>query len=88
MGKIIENVNFDEIPGFEPGTFRVRDQRATTALFLSLSRSQKTCVYKEIVHFCLENIEWSGSGVEQKSGTSHLFNLSNFEFLGFQFLVI
>ena len=58
---------------------------ATTALFLRL---KKTCVYKQSIHFRQENIEWSGSGVEQKSGTSHLFNLSNFEFLGFQILVI
>ena len=26
--------------------------------------------------------------MEQKSGISHIFNLSNFEFLGFQILVI
>ena len=49
---------------------------------------QKTCVYKEIIHFCLENIEWSDSGAEQKSGTSHLFNLSEFELLRFQILMI
>ena len=33
-------------------------------------------------------MEWSDSGVEQKSGILHLLNLSNFEFLGFQTLVI
>ena len=56
--------------------------------FFSLSRAQKkTCVYKQSIHFCQENIEWSGSGVEQKSGTKHLFNLSNFDFLGFQYRI-
>ena len=87
MGKIIKNVNFDEIPGFKPWTFRVRDQRATT-IFTPWPSGKKTSVYKCNIHFCQENIEWSGNGVEQKSGISHLFNLSNFEFLGFQILVI
>ena len=49
---------------------------------------KKTCAYEQSIHFCQENIEWSGNGVEQKSGISHLFNLSKFEFLGFQILVI
>ena len=49
---------------------------------------KKTSVYKQSIHFGQENVEWIGSGVEQKSVTSHLFNLSNFEFLGFQILVI
>ena len=57
-------------------------------IFKPESHQEKTCVYKESIHFCQENIEWSGSGVEQKSGTSDLFDLSNFEFLGFQILVI
>ena len=34
------------------------------------------------------DIEWSGSGVEQKSGMSHLFNLSKIDCAGFQFSVI
>ena len=40
------------------------------------------------MHFCQERVGWSGYGVEQKSGTLHLFNLSNFEFVGFQILMI
>ena len=40
------------------------------------------------MHFCQERVGWSGCGVEQKSGTLHLFNLSNFEFVGFQILMI
>ena len=39
--------------------------------------------YKDDMHFCQENIEWSGSGVEQKSGISHLFNLSKIDRAGF-----
>ena len=31
----------------------------------------------------LREIEWSGSGVEQKSGISHLFNLSKIDRVGF-----
>ena len=41
------------------------------------------CVYKANMHSCQENIEWSGSGVEQKSGISHLFNLSKIDHAGF-----
>ena len=52
------------------------------------AQKKKLSFYKCNIHFCQENIEWSGKGVEQKSGISHLFNLLNFEFLGFQFLVI
>ena len=40
------------------------------------------------MYFCQENIEWSGSGVEQKSGISHLFNLSKIDCAGFWFSVI
>ena len=40
------------------------------------------------MHSCQENIEWSGSGVEQKSGISYLFNLSIIDRAGFQFSVI
>ena len=83
MGKIIKNVNFDEIPGFKPETIGISDQRATTALFLSLSRAAKKILSINQAYIFVKRIEWSGSGVKQKSGTSHLFNLSNFEFLGF-----
>ena len=31
------------------------------------------------MHSSQENIEWSGSGVEQKSGISHLFKLSKID---------
>ena len=40
------------------------------------------------MHSCQENVEWSGSGVEQKSGISHIFNLSKIDRAGFQFSVI
>jgi len=49
---------------------------------------KKTCVHKQSIYSYQENIEWRGSGVKQQSETSHLFNLLNFEFLGFQILVI
>ena len=56
--------------------------------FYAWAAQQKTCVYKRSMHFCQERVGWSGCGVEQKSGTLHLFNLSNFEFVGFQILMI
>ena len=68
--------------------WNVRPTRYHCTIFKPEPRCKKTCVYKWNIHFCQENIEWSGSGVEQKSGISHLFNLSNFDFLGFQILVI
>ena len=49
---------------------------------------KKTSVYKDSMHFYQEDIEWSGSGVEQKSGISHLFNLSKIDRAGFLFSVI
>ena len=45
LGKIIKNVNFDEIPGFELGIFGVWDQHTTTALFLSLNCAAKKLVF-------------------------------------------
>ena len=66
----------------------VRPTRYHCTIFTPELRGEKTSVYKCNIHFCQENIEWSGSGVEQKSGISHLSNLSNFELLGFQILVI
>ena len=48
---------------------------------------KKSCVYKQIMHILQENLDWSGSGVEQKSGTSHLFNLSTFDLLALQLLM-
>ena len=50
---------------------------------LAWVRWKKSSVYKHSMHFCQENIEWSGSGVEQKSGISHLFNLSKIDCAGF-----
>ena len=44
-GKSIKKVNFGEIPGFQPGTFRLRDQRATTALSFSLNHVTKKVVF-------------------------------------------
>ena len=58
------------------------------SIFRPGPRSKKTCVYKRSMHFCQERVGWSGCGVEQKSGTLHLFNLSNFDLLGFQILMI
>ena len=52
-------------------------------IFKPESGGKKTSVYKDSMHFCQENIEWSGSGVEQKSGISHLFNLSKIDRAGF-----
>jgi len=49
---------------------------------------KKTCVHKQSIYSYQENIEWSSSRVEQQSGTSHLLNILNSEFLGFQILVI
>ena len=57
----------------------VRPTRYHCTIFKPESRWEKTCVYKESIHFCQENIEWSGSGVEQKSGILHLFNLSKID---------
>ena len=83
LGKIIKNAYFDDISGFEPGTFRLRDQCATTALFISLIWGRRKVVFINRVHFCQENIEWSGSGVDQNSGMSHLFNLLKIDCAGF-----
>ena len=48
---------------------------------------KKTFLYTSHTQF-IEQIGWSGKWVEQESGISHIFNLSNFESLGFQILVI
>ena len=40
------------------------------------------------MHFCEENVELRGNGVEQKNGMSHLFNLSKIDGARFQFSVI
>ena len=66
----------------------MRPTRYHCTIFMPKPHGKKTSVYKCNIHFCQEKIEWSGNGVEQKSGISHLFNLSNFEFLGFQILMI
>ena len=88
MGKIVKNVNFNEIPKYEQGTFKLRDQRTTIALFLSLSQVGKKVVFINCMHSCQENMEWSGSGVEQKSGISHIFNLLKIDRAGFRFSLI
>ena len=44
---------------------------------------KKSCVYKQIMHILQENLDWSGSGVEQKSEMSYLPNLSKIELAGF-----
>ena len=51
-------------------------------------RLKKTSLYKYHTQFIEQIIGWSGRGVEQKSGISHIINLSNFDFLGFQILMI
>ena len=58
----------------------MRDQHANTALLLRLSQFAEKPVsidgaYK-LLHFCWQIIEWSRSGVEQKSGKLQLFYLS------------
>ena len=45
LGEIIRKVNFGEIPGFEPSTFRLRDQHATTALSFGLRRMGRKVVF-------------------------------------------
>ena len=86
-GKIIKKVNFGETHGFKPGTFELRDQCATTALFLSLSQAAKKLLFingtYKLLHFCQKIREWSGCGMEQKSGISQLFNLSKIDHVGF-----
>ena len=53
-------------------------------IFKPESRDEKkNCVYEQSMHICQENIEWSGSGVKQKSGISYLFNLSKIDCVGF-----
>ena len=66
---------------------KARETSASNALFLSLSRATKKLVFingsHKLLHFSQQIIEWSGSGVEQKSGISHLFNLSKIDHAGF-----
>ena len=64
MGKIIKNVNFDEIPGFKPGTLEVLDQHTAIALFLSLSPSAKKLVFINRAYIFVERIK-SGAAVAQ-----------------------
>ena len=61
----------------------VRPMHYHCTIFKPESHWKKSCGYKHSMHFCQENIEWSGSGVEQKSGISHLFNLSKIDRAGF-----
>ena len=88
LGKIIKNVNFDKNPRYEPGTFKVWDQHATTAIYFGLGHNAKKLVFINGAYIFVKRVEPSGSGVEQKSGILRLFNLSNFELLGFQILMI
>ena len=56
LGKIINNVNFEEIPGFEPWTFRVWDQRATIALFLRLRRAEKKILFINVTYIFVKRL--------------------------------
>ena len=40
-------------------------------------------IYKQSMHSCQENEEWSGSGVEQKSGISQFLNQLRIDHVGF-----
>ena len=56
--------HYYEIPGFQPGTFGVWDQRTTTALFLSLSSAAKKLVFTKRAYNFVKRTECSGSAVE------------------------
>ena len=65
---------------FGPKCFTRAQGPKCSLVLLSLVQAAKKLVFingaHKLLHFCQQIIEWSGSGVEQKSGISQLFDLS------------